>query len=224
MITVVIRTKNEEEWIHRCLTAVMQQDMVPKEVIIVDNGSTDRTLAIAKKFDVRIVSYPRKEAFFPGKSLNIGFEKAKTQFIVALSAHCIPMNNKWLERLVLAYDANPDVAAVYGRQVPFPDSDDLDKRDLWLTFGKESRIQKKDYFFHNANSLIVQSAWKKFPFDEKLTNLEDRAWAKTIIEHGYPIAYEANAVVYHYHGIHWSGDRKRCERVVKVIELGKLGR
>ena len=58
------------------------------------------------------------------------------------------------------------IAGVYGRQLPVSFTGDIDKRDLMLVFGKDYRIQKKDYFFHNANSMIK----KKFGIDLTLMN------------------------------------------------------
>jgi hypothetical protein len=73
---------------------------------------------------------------------------------------------------------------------------------LLITFGEESRIQRKDPFFHNANSIIKRSVRNKVNFDNKITNIEDRDWAKKVISLGFSIKYDANAGVYHYHGLH----------------------
>ena len=40
------------------------------------------------------------------------------------------------------------------------------------------KIQKKDYFFHNANSAIPKKIWLIENFSETATNMEDRIWAK----------------------------------------------
>ena len=81
----------------------------------------------------------------------------------------IPKNNLWLEKLIepLVNDKTQLLAGVYGRQEPLSSSSALDKRDLTVVFGLDERIQKKDSFFHNANSAIPRKIWDKFPFDEK---------------------------------------------------------
>lgn len=53
------------------------------------------------------------------------------------------------------------VAGVYGRQEPMSFSSDLDKRDLLITFGLDRRVQMKDSFFHNANSMIRREIYRK---------------------------------------------------------------
>ena len=58
-------------------------------------------------------------------------------------------------------------------------------------FGEESRIQKNDSFFHNANSMIRRKTWVKVKFDEEATNIEDRIWAQKILRLGKFIKYES---------------------------------
>jgi len=52
-------------------------------------------------------------------------------------------------------------------------------------FGLDRRVQVKDSFFHNANSAFRREVWEKIPFDEQVTNIEDRVWAKKILSLGY---------------------------------------
>ncbi|MEO5356723.1 MAG: glycosyltransferase [Nitrospirae bacterium YQR-1] len=216
--SVIVRTYNEGQWIRRCLVALQNQDCEDFEIIVVDSGSTDNTIEIVNQFDVKLLRVEGR--YFPGKSLNAGISNSSGRYAAILSAHCIPLNDKWLQRMLVCF-AEPNIACVYGMQEPLPDSDPFDKRDLWTVFGKEKKIQKKDYFFHNANSMIKRDIWENLRFDETLPSLEDQAWAKQVINQGYYIMYEPNASVYHFHGIHQGRDEKRADRVVKVIELLK---
>ena len=222
MISVVIRTKNEERWIRQCLTAVSLQTYRPLEIILVDNNSTDGTVAIAKQLGCRILSIDDRD-FTYGRALNRGIEVAKGDLVAVLSGHCIPLNEKWLSCFSAAF-SDEMVAGVYGRQEPLPDSDPFDKRDLWTTFGLERRVQTKDIFFHNANSIILRRVWDEVPFDAEISGVEDRDWAKKVLGRGYRIIYEPSASVYHHHGIHQGRNVERAERVVRVIELIQNGR
>lgn len=218
MISIIIRTKNEERWISKVLRAVFSQDYKDFEVIIVDNNSIDRTLERAKQFDVKIVSI---DEYLPGKALNLGIRASRGEFISFLSAHCIPVDNRWLEHLLNNFTDN-DIAGVYGRQEPLSFSSDFDKRDLLIAFGLDRKVQIKDSFFHNANSIIRRDVWERYPFDETVTNVEDRVWAKKVIDNRYKIIYEPKASVYHYHGIHQDGDKERCIGVVNVLKSIEL--
>jgi CMP-N-acetylneuraminic acid synthetase len=110
------------------------------------------------------------------------------------------------------------VAGVYGRQEPLPFSSDLDKRDLFFTFGLERKIQTKDTFFDNANSIIKREVWEKIPFNEEVLHIENLIWGREVISRGYKIIYEPEASCYHHHGIHHNADPKRAKEVVKILE------
>ena len=215
-VSVIIRSKNEEKWIGHCLTAVYTQDFSDFEVILVDNNSTDNSLEIASRYPIeKIINI---EEFLPGLALNEGIRVSSGQYIVCLSAHCIPKDNYWLSNLVDSLDANEKTAGVYGRQLPVSFTDAADKRDLLIVFGEDRRIQVKDYFFHNANSIIRRDLWNKFPFDENVTNIEDRVWGKQMIKLGYNLIYEPEACVFHHHGLHHGNNRERAKGVISVIE------
>jgi GT2 family glycosyltransferase len=217
-ISVVIRTKDESRWLRRCLSALAHQQRPPNEIIVVDNNSSDDTVAIASSFGCQIFTIHDHEFSF-GRALNRGIDATSSPWIISLSAHCIPLHDRWLAAFARERPS-PFVAAVYGKQEPLPDTSDFDKRDLWTTFGEEGRVQQgQDYFFHNANSMIRREAWERIPFDETLTGVEDRDWAKKALADGFQIVYAPLASVHHYHGIHQGRNEARAKRVVKVIEL-----
>ena len=119
---------------------------------------------------------------------------------------------------VKAIEEDEIYAGVYGRKEPMSITPPADKRDLLLVFGLDRKIQQKDSFFHNANSIIRRELWEKVPFDNKITNIEDRIWAQEMLKNGHKILYEPNASVFHYHGIHQDKNEKRLKSVVKIIE------
>jgi rhamnosyltransferase len=215
-ISIIIRTKNEERWIGHCLAMIEKQDFKDFEVILVDNESTDHTVEIAKRYNLaQIVNISK---FRPGNAINEGIRVSKGKYIVCLSAHCIPKNTNWLSILRKNFDTEKNIAGVYGRQLPVSFTDAVDIRDLLLVFGQDRRIQIKDYFFHNANSIFPREIWEKFTFDEDVTNIEDRVWGKAVIEAGYQIIYDPEAEVYHHHGLHQGNIPKRAKGVVSIIK------
>jgi glycosyltransferase involved in cell wall biosynthesis len=216
-VTIIIRSKNESKWISSCLKSVKSQNYEKNkiQIILLDNNSTDKTKNIAKKYHVKIVDYkPRK--YFPGAALNKAVKIAKNEIMVFLSAHCIPTNNNWLRNLINSFEHN--TAAVYGKQYPYSFSSFVDKRDLYNQFGIERRVQKKDNFFHNANSAIQKKLLIKFPFENNIEHIEDRIWAKKILKKKYNIVYEPKASVWHYHGLNHSNNEKRTSGVGKILE------
>ncbi len=216
LVSLIIRTKNEERWLSSCLGAVFSQSYKAFEVILVDNESTDKTVEKARQYPIKkIVTISN---YLPGKALNLGIEQSIGEYIVCLSAHCIPTGKEWLASLVNALEEDDNYAGVYGRQEPMSFSASTDKRDLLLVFGLDRIIQTRDSFFHNANSIFRRKLWEEFPFDSSITNIEDRIWAQEMLNRGYKLLYEPDASVYHYHGIHQGGNPERLSNVVKIIE------
>ena len=217
MISIIIRTKNEERWIRPCLDSIRRQRInEPVEVVLVDNASTDKTVERARNIwpELRLVEL---EEFLPGHAINEGLRASKGEYLVCLSAHCPPVDDLWLAALLRNFE-DPSVAGVYGRQVPTRFTNPIDKRDLLLTFGLDRRVQERDTFFHNANSMFRRDVWELYPFDESISNIEDRLWGKTVIDAGYRIVYEPDAAVFHHHGIHQNNRSDRAANVIRILE------
>lgn len=215
-VSIIVRSKNEETWIGHCFSMLQKQTHQDFEVILVDNLSSDQTVEIAKRHHVdKIVNI---EEFLPGKAINDGIRSSSGKYIVCLSAHCLPKNEYWLSNLKSNFEKGHNIAGVYGRQLPLNFTDPIDKRDLMTVFGLDQKIQIKDYFFHNANSMIRRDIWEKFPFDEKVTNIEDRVWGKAVVKAGYRLAYDPEAAVFHYHGINQKNNAERVRGVVSILE------
>ncbi len=223
MLSVVIRSKNEAQWIGRCLFALSNQRMRGIEPIVVDNDSTDNTRAIAQRMGAKIVRISDSDFSF-GRAINIGFEAATHPNVAILSAHCLPVDELWADYLVAALDTVDGAAGAYGRQEPLPDTSDFDKRDLWFTFRDQRLVQTRDAFFHNANSILPARVWREHPFDEEINGQEDREWGQRMIGLGYKLVYEPHARVYHFHGIHQGRNEDRAARIVRVIEYLKTRR
>ena len=186
-------------------------------------NSTDATLKKAKLFPIKKIITIKN--YLPGKALNKGIKFAEGEYIVCLSAHCIPVNDQWLENFVDTFNVDNSVVGSYGRQQPMSFSTPSDKRDLLLVFGLDQKIQQKDSFFHNANSIIRKDILDKFPFDNETTNIEDRLWGQQMIDEGYKLLYTPDSSVYHHHGIHQDGDATRLKNVVRIVEnMDKMSR
>lgn len=215
-ISVVVRTYNEEKWVGHCLEKVGQQTVSDIEVVLVDNQSTDKTVAKARNVrpDLTLVEIAK---YMPGLALNEGIRASKGEFLVCLSAHCIPTDDMWLETLHSNFSGE-DIAGVYGRQLPVESTDPVDKRDLLRTFGPERRVQERDTFFHNANSMLRRDVWEDHPFKEDVTNIEDQIWGNEVINAGYKLVYDPEAAVYHHHGINQGNEMERTRSVVRTME------
>src|SRR5512136_2680787 len=112
--SIVIRACNEEKHISRLLEGIAFQTQKDLEIILVDSGSTDRTLEITSHYPVQVVHIQPEEFTF-GYSLNQGITQAHGSLIVIASAHVYPVYPDWLESLLAPF-ADSQVALTYGKQ------------------------------------------------------------------------------------------------------------
>lgn len=195
--SVVIRTLDEAGALGPVLDAVLTQDEVgPIEVIVIDSGSRDGTLAVARRFPVAIHELPPGTFTFGG-ALNLGARLARAPIAVHLSAHCAPTDRRWLGRL-LAPLAEPDVVAAYGRQVPVPGVNPYEEIELERIFTARPLDNGARQYFSNANCAIRRTALLARPFDETITIMEDALWLMDLGP-GERVVYVPEAVVTHSH-------------------------
>lgn len=216
LVSVIIPTKNGQEYLEEVLAVVFKQKTPFEfEVIIVDSGSKDRTLEIIKKFPVRLYQIQPQE-FGHGKTRNFAASKARGEYLVFLTQDATPANENWLVSIIKPMEENSQVAGVFGKHLPRKKCDPFQKRmlnefmdslgktavyQLPKTGDKEKEFEKNKgilVFFSNVNSAIRRSVWEKIPFlDVKMG--EDQFWAKEIILAGYKKVYQPSAAVYHSH-------------------------
>ena len=199
--SVVVRCFNEERHIGRLLSGLLQQTQPPSQIILVDSGSTDRTLEIASRFPIEIHAVD-PESFSFGRSLNIGCRAATNEIVVIASAHVYPVYDTWLAELVAPF-IDPVVALTYGRQQGDHKTRYSERRVMERWFLPHSVERQEHPFCNNANAAIRRSVWMGQPYDEVLTGLEDVDWAKRAMEQGHAIAYVATAPVIHSHHESW---------------------
>lgn len=218
LASIVIRTYNEERYLNELLQAISKQkhDVVDREVVIIDSGSTDATLEIAESHNCRITHIKMSEFTF-GKSLNMGCDFANGDLLVFVSGHCIPASDSWLDEL-----CKPMVEGLvdysYGRQVGRDTTKYSEDRHFEKWFPEYSKIPQEGFFCNNANAGVTRSAWELFKFNEELTGLEDMYLAKLLVESGKKVGYVASAPVYHIHDETWKQVKIRYEREAYALQ------
>lgn len=215
LATICIPTYNGEDYIESLLQMVFKQKLArPYEVIVIDSGSTDKTLSIVKKFNkVNLHEIPNSE-FGHGKTRNLAASMAKGEFIVYLSQDAVPAHERWLEFMIEPFMISDKVFCVFGKQVPRPNCDAPTKREVSGVFnglGPDHSIMinrlnslvtnylTEPYltFFSDVNSAVRKDyIINKIPFrDVKYS--EDQLLGKDVIDNGYLKAYSPLGSVYH---------------------------
>jgi glycosyltransferase involved in cell wall biosynthesis len=213
--SVVIRAYNEEKHIGRLLEGIRRQTLQDVEIILVDSGSTDRTVSIAQSFGAQVVRIPPAEFTF-GRSLNFGVRAATREFVVIASAHVYPVYPDWLESLLRPF-ADERVALTYGKQRAPASAKFSEQQIFYQWYPEASNLDQPTAFCNNANAAIRRSLWERYPYDETLTGLEDVAWGKWAKEQGYKIAYVAEAEIIHVHNESPRGVYNRYRREAMAL-------
>lgn len=216
--SIVIRTHNEERYLPQLLESIQGQTLAAqdREVLVVDSGSTDRTLEIVQKYRCRLVTI-RQEEFSFGRSLNRGCEAATGRHLVFISGHCIPVANTWLERLIAPLE-NGVAALSYGRQEGGPETKFSEHRLFQKYFPPADLPPPNPFFCNNANAALVREHWARFRFDETLTGLEDMFIGRQLVEAGLKVRYVHDASVYHLHHESWTKVKRRYEREAIALQ------
>lgn len=161
--SVIVRSHNEEAAIGRALASLQRQTIRP-EIIVVDSGSTDRTVEIARAACDRLIEIP-SASFSYGRALNIGADAARADVHFALSAHCVAERADWVERSLALYERE-DVAGTCGG------SHGPDGSPLNAVFHQTVADARDNpcWGFSNHASAWRAKVWRKFPFDEQIAD------------------------------------------------------
>jgi len=250
-VSIIIPTYNEERNILDTLARIVCQDrniivdgkkvVVSLEIIMVDSGSKDRTIHLAKLFGrkynmLSLYSVPK---FHHSIVRNFGAKKSEGEILVFLNADAKPANSLWLRKLI-----GPIVMGIadasFSRQIPprdlisidsafvmtgFPEKSTLLNRKTFLDFYNESGI-----FFSTVSCAVRRDTFFELGgFNKYLPLDEDQDFALRLIKRGYTIAYVADSIVIHahkltatqvvrrYYGYAWGW--KRIMRIHKDLNL-----
>jgi glycosyltransferase involved in cell wall biosynthesis len=216
-VSIIIRTLNEERYLPELLSSIAsQKSSFSHEVILIDSGSTDSTLIVAKKYNCRILHISREEFSF-GRSLNRGCEAAQGTYLAFISGHCIPCNSHWLQNLVQPLELGV-VQYCYGRQLGGPQTYWSECQIFAKYFPAQSCLPQQGFYCNNANSALLATTWNRHRFNEDLTGLEDMELAKRLVEAEGRVGYTADASAYHLHHENWKQVQRRFEREALALQ------
>lgn len=200
LVSIVIRTKNEEVWLERVLDKLYSQTYKPIEVIIVDSGSTDKTLEIIAKYPVIYLIQIKPEQFNYSFALNLGIKQAKGKYIGIFSGHSLPLSNKIIEKSIETLEKDSEVAGVTGHYFSLPDDKFTTQLTGFIGYLFKPTIEHNCKYMTNTNSIIRKDLWESYKFDEYLHDgCEDYDWACEMISRGYDIIKTKKLTVRHSH-------------------------
>lgn len=213
--TVFIPTYNGERYLEDLLKAVFKQSFpFNYEVLVIDSGSTDRTLDIINKFPkVKLHQIPNSE-FGHGKTRNLAAKMSNSEFMVYLSQDAVPAHPKWLSAMVEPFSLSDKVFAVFGKQSPRTICDITTKREINSVFKSlgpdhslmihRSELISEKYpiepvlnFMSDVNSAVRREYLiNKIPY-QNVKYAEDQLLGADTLKKGYLKVYTPTGEVWH---------------------------
>ena len=180
MISIIIPAYNEEKHIEACLTSIFNVDY-PKagyEIILVDNGSTDRTREIAGQFDIAIFTDQDKNV---SGLRNLGVKYAKGEILAFIDADCLA-THQWLKNASLHIQNNK--LAAWGAPPEIPDNPTW-VQEAWFAIRKNETGIGYVHWLESMNLFVRKDYFINIGgFNESLATCEDVDFCYRIARYG----------------------------------------
>ena len=194
-VTLYIPCFNAAKTIALVLEAVLAQSYPLKEVLVIDDGSTDVTRETASRYPVKLIQHKNNKGLASAR--NTAIENTHTEFIASLDADCVPEKD-WLENLMKGFDASK-IAGVGGKLLETHSSQ---IPDLWRSVHMKQYWDKEDAeppFLFGSNTVFRKDALRnagRYNEDFK-NNYEDVDISRRMKNAGYVLMYEPKAISHH---------------------------
>jgi glycosyltransferase involved in cell wall biosynthesis len=200
-VSVVIPVKNGERHLAELLSALEREGV--DEVLVIDSGSRDRSVEIARSSGATVLEIPPEE-FGHGRTRNLGAERTTGALICFLTQDATPLPG-WLTAYREAFALAPRIGAAYGPHVPRPTATPMIARELEEFFasfsaGRSPVIQRPgdQAFLSNVNACYSRDCWEHLRFRD-IAYAEDQAFGNDLFASGWCKVYHPGAAVLHSH-------------------------
>ena len=170
MISIIIPTLNEEDYLPFLLESIKRQNFNNYEIIVADNNSKDRTVEIAKSFGCRIAG-----GGLPGKGRNEGAKIAKGKVFLFLDADNFCSSRDFLGKLIFGFKKKKLGVASFPL---FLAGNNFDKF-AYLIYNYWVRLTQKFLPYATNAILVKREIFEKIKgFDEAVTMGEDHEFVR----------------------------------------------
>lgn len=187
LVSIIMPMYNVEDYVWKALQSVVNQKQFPLneiELIIVNDGSTDRSLENVRKFmkneprlAIRLKNYYRQNGASVAR--NTGAELAKGDFLLYLDADDL-LYEDCVSECIKAFESNPSVGFVYSDHAAVkPFTEVVPKKEDILYIKTKNDFDLKNFLERKYNCVGHVKVVRKsinLPFDPKLISAEDSDW------------------------------------------------
>ena len=199
---MVIPVLDGERYLEELLDALAREGV--SETLVIDSGSRDRSLQIARTAGVELLQIEPHE-FGHGRTRNLGAERTSGELICFLTQDATPCPG-WLAAYLEAFALEERVGAAYGPHLPRADTSPMIARELVEFFasfsGGETRpvLQRPgdSTFLSNVNACYRRACWEEIRFRE-VAYSEDQAFGADLLRADWVKVYHPRAAVLHAH-------------------------
>jgi glycosyltransferase involved in cell wall biosynthesis len=202
-VSVVIPVKDGARYLERLLAAVREQGGDAVELLVIDSGSSDGSVELARAGGTTVHEIPPQE-FGHGRTRNLAMEIASGDIVCFLTQDAVPAPG-WLDAHIAAFTLDPKVGAVYGPHLPWPDTSPTLARELEgffadMTPDGEPVLQREGdlAFMSNVNASYARACWEEVRFED-IAYAEDQAFGRAMLAVGWAKVFHPDAAVYHAH-------------------------
>jgi rhamnosyltransferase len=209
-LAVIMRSMNEQPHTRRALEGLMRQTARDFTLYNVDSGSTDGTLEVVREFNRERVRTIAPKEYVPGKVLNEMVAAAPEPVVVLLNADAVPLDERWLERLVAPILAG-EADATMSRQVARADAHFVVAYDYERAYDPSNLKEENEDFFSAVACAFRRSLWEATPFYVE-GYAEDLLWARECRRKGARFRLVMDSVVEHSHNYSLESLRRKKYR------------
>ncbi len=210
MASIIISNYNGEKFLNECLSALMKLDYSLYEIIVVDAGSSDNSVAIIER-DFPKVRLIKKGKMGVGEAINCGIFAAKGEIIIVELNNDDIVDKKWLNRLIRVLVTSPDIGIVVGKRFRYGSNRILDSTGGSINFltgnnrqighnclsNEEHDVQKE---VDTAEVIATRrEVFKKVGLFDPFYYIyyEDTDFCLRVKRSGYKIVFEPSAIFWH---------------------------
>ncbi len=207
---VIIPTFNAVPHWEKLNRALNAQDIARDQVLIIDSTSDDDTCELARKAGYQVIVIPRA-SFRHGATRTLAAALLpKAEFLIYLTQDAIPCDQDCFVQLIECFQ-NVEVGAAYGRQLPRPEADAIERHSRLFNYSDTSAVRSLESraeqgfraaYFSNSFAAYRRTAFEAVGgFPDHVIVSEDVSIAARMLIAGWKIAYSAEASVYHSHDL-----------------------